>query len=308
MEFIIKKTIQQLSEQKLFLDLGNIIYSYINKLDFFELKYSRENVLCISSYNDMIAFVDNKLWLFIYKNNILINSFKLICSSKFISSIDINSKYIIIGFVSGDLLIINIETKTIFDNHLLDCITCIKFIDEEHFIACNMNNDIIICRTNGNILFGIMNDSYIMTIKILNENTFITGCVFGNLRYWKINFRNMTINCFKQNTKCIDSIHSIINFDNNILLGSSNDNKIYFEDSKQIFYSDNKIIGIHTLNENYFVVLYDNGYLNIYDKNFNTYRSILVDEEYLENVNNSKICFVKDKIFIHVNENIYLIY
>ena len=247
----------------------------------------------------------------IYKNNKCVDTFKIICNSKYVSNIDVQLNHIIIGTISGEVFIYNMEIKNIVSNFYTDdCVTCLKFINQEYFIVATMNNQIFLANVNGNISLPSAIDSYIMSIHKISENTFVTGCVFGNIQHWKINFEFMNIQCIKENVKCIDSIHSIIKFNDKFIVGSSNDNKIYFANSNEILYTHNDIISIQKLDDKYFMVLYNNGFLTFYDKNYQYYKNIFIHQNVIENVcsNQSKICVFEDKIFIHVDEYLYLIY
>lgn len=314
MALILRETIQQFSKQKLITDLSNTLASYINKLDYFKFRYSKENIQCISCYNDIFVSVSKSMIVNVYKNNTCIDTFKIICDSKYVTDIDVQSNHIIIGTVSGELLIIETKTKKVIYNFFTnDCITCLKFMNEKYFIVCTMNNDIFIADVNGNCSFPVYIDNYIMSIKQIDEDTLITGCVFGNVQYWKINFESMKLRCIKQNVKCIDSIHSIVNFNDKFIIGSFNDDKIYFANSNDILYTSNTILAIEKFNDDYFMILYSNGYLNLYDKNFNHYNSIIIEQDIMQdvmhNVNNrTKICVCEEKIFIHLDEYLYLIY
>lgn len=313
MALILKETLKQFSEQILVTDLTNTILSYVNKLDYYQFRYSKENIQCISSYKDIFVTVNKSMIVNVYKNNICVDKFKIICNSKYVTSIDVQFNHIIIGTVIGELLIIEIETKKVINDFYIDCITCLKFMDEEHFIVCTMNNDIFIANINGSSSLSFYIDSYIMSINKINKDTLITGCVFGNVQYWKINFESMKLRCIKQNVKCVDSIHSIMNFNDKFIIGSCNDDKIYFANSNKILYTSNRILAIEKFNDDYFMILYSNGYLNFYDTNFNHYKSIIIEQDIIQdiihNVNNrTKICVCEEKIFIHVDEYLYLIY
>lgn len=290
MEIVINNAIDKLSSKYLCKDVSTSISTYINIIDYYDVKYTIRNIQCVSSFKDIITFVSYHFnQILIYNKNVCINTISLIdldININFLHSIEINDNYIVLGTVYGDVYIINIHDISLQEVNFHECITLIKFIDEEHFILSTMDNKLYLCDVYGNRIFLIDIASYIISFEKIDERTFLTGSIDGLIQYWNFTTEELIL-VNTHDYYFVNSIHSIVTFNDKLYI-SYTDSKCIFErqennefdyefDYENVFGCKESIIAMANFNNKYFILLCEDGFIYIYGKSFKLQKKIFVD-------------------------------
>jgi len=318
MELILHNTVHKLSNKYLCKDVFHTIFDYVNMIDYYNVKYSIENIQSLAKFQDMIAFISYDLKkILIYRHDVCIHTIYLNYLSidvNCIHSMTLNRNYIILGTVYGNIFIVNIQNHSFEKINFYDCITYLQKITEEYFIVSILDNTLHLCDIYGNIHRDIFIESYITSFKQIDNNTFYTGSIDGKIQVWK--FDDLNIDLTLENTHDYyfgDCIHSIIEYNNTMLVSYSSSNYIYEKSNdnhnnyKKKFCSNSSIISMNILKEKhneFIVLLCQDGFLYIYDTNFFLQKKIFVD---IYNVF-AKIYICAKKILVESNGNVKIIF